>query len=56
MAVLLEEMDETFDWRPTEGRYWVKLKDSRGRFVDAPLNDYRRGSCEHLRRKKLHKK
>lgn len=55
MAVLLEEMDETFDWRPTEGRYWVKLKDSRGRFVDAPLNDYRRGSCEHLRRKKLHK-
>lgn len=55
MAVLLEEMDETFDWLPTEGRYWVKLRDSRGRFVDAPLNDYRRGSCEHLRRKKLHK-
>jgi hypothetical protein len=23
----LEELDETFDWRPTEGRYWVRLKD-----------------------------
>ncbi len=49
MAVLLQEMDETFDWRPKEGQYWVKLKDSKGRFMDAPLEDYRRGSCEHLR-------
>lgn len=49
MAVLLQEMDETFDWRPKEGRYWVRLKDNNGRFTDAPLNDYRRGSCEHLR-------
>jgi hypothetical protein len=49
MAVLLQEMDETFDWRPKEGRYWVKLKDDKGRFMDAPLEDYRRGSCEHLR-------
>lgn len=49
MAVFLQEMDETFDWRPHEGRYWVRLKDNNGRFADAPLNDYRRGSCEHLR-------
>ena len=49
MAVLLQEMDETFDWRPKEGQYWVKLKNSKGRFMDAPLEDYRRGSCEHLR-------
>ena len=49
MAVLLQEMDETFDWRPKEGKYWVKLKDDSGRFCHAPLADYRRGSCEHLR-------
>lgn len=53
MAVLLQELDETFDWRPIEGRYWVRLKDNHGRFMDAPLNDYRRGSCEHLRIKPL---
>ncbi len=51
MAALLEEMDETFDWQPKEGRYWVKLKDGKGRYVDAPLADYRRGSVEHLRLK-----
>lgn len=50
MTELLNEMDETFDWRPKEGRYWVKLRDSSGRFSDAPLNDYRHGSCEHLRK------
>ncbi|MFA6271093.1 MAG: hypothetical protein WC657_07870 [Candidatus Paceibacterota bacterium] len=49
MAALLQEMDETFDWRPSEGRYWVRLKDDNGRFMEAPLNDYRHGSCEHLR-------
>ena len=49
MAILLQEMDETFDWRPKEGRYWVKLKDGNGRFMDAPLNNYRRGNIEHLR-------
>lgn len=49
MSVLLQEMDETFDWRPKGGRYWVKLKDENGRFAEAPLEDYRRGSCEHLR-------
>jgi hypothetical protein len=49
MAALLQEMDDTFDWRP-EGRYWVKLKDANGRYCEAPLNDYRRGSVEHLRK------
>lgn len=52
MTALLQEMDETFDWRPSDGRYWVKLKDDNGRFAEAPLGDYRRGSCEHLRRAK----
>jgi hypothetical protein len=50
MARLLRQMDNTFDWRPKEGRYWVKLKDGEGKYCDAPLGDYRRGSVEHLRR------
>lgn len=49
MADLLREMDDTFDWRPKEGCYWVRLRDDYGRFADAPLGDYRRGSVEHLR-------
>jgi len=50
MAALLQEMDEAFDWRPSEGRYWVRLRKQDGTFADAPLGDYRRGSVEHLRR------
>ena len=51
MAKLLEEMDNTFDWRPEEGRYWVKLRNEKGKFCDAPLWDYRHGNIEHLRKK-----
>lgn len=50
MVALLQELDATFDWRPKSGRYWVRLRDEHGRFSDAPLGDYRRGSVEHLRR------
>lgn len=39
----LEELDDTFNWRPREGRYWVKLKDGQGRYVHDPLMDYERG-------------
>lgn len=39
----LEELDEAIDWRPSEGRYWVQLKDARGRYVEDPLMDYDRG-------------
>ncbi|MDD5305007.1 MAG: hypothetical protein PHS14_18060 [Elusimicrobia bacterium] len=39
----LEELDSTFDWRPEGGRYWVKLKDDRGRYVTDELADYERG-------------
>ena len=49
MAKLLQEMDDTFDWRPKEGRYWVRLRDANGRFCNAPLANYRHGSIEHLR-------
>lgn len=40
---LLEELDDTIDWRPKDGRYWVKLKDSKGRYISDPLMDYQRG-------------
>lgn len=50
MAKLLGEMDDTFDWRPKSGKYWVKLKDGNGKYAHAPLNDYRHGSIEHLRK------
>ncbi len=39
----LSYLDEVADWRPKEGRYWVKLKDGRGRYVHDPLMDYERG-------------
>lgn len=39
----LEELDEAIDWRPSEGRYWVRLKDGQGRFVHDPFMDYQRG-------------
>lgn len=42
-AACLAELDRTIDWRPSEGRYWVRLKDDRGRYVHDPLMDYERG-------------
>jgi len=41
MAALLEELDDTLDWRPKEGRYWVRLKDDNGRFAEDPYWNYR---------------
>lgn len=41
MAVCLAELDETIDWRPKEGRYWVRLKDDKGRYLTDPLQEYR---------------
>lgn len=41
MANLLNELDSTYDWRPNEGRYWVRLKDDKGRYVSDPLMQYR---------------
>lgn len=41
-VALLEEFEGQFpDWRPTEGRYWVTLKDRKGRFTRDPFADYR---------------
>lgn len=43
MAALLEELDETMDWRPKDGCYWVSLKSLDGRYRRDPLADYERG-------------
>lgn len=51
MAALLEQMDDTFEWRPETGRYWVKLRDANGKFTDAPLAEYRHRDVEHLRKR-----
>jgi hypothetical protein len=42
-VALLEEMDDAIDWRPEAGRYWVMLKDDKGRFVRDKFQDYERG-------------
>lgn len=40
---LLNELDKTIDWMPKEGRYWVQLKDDKGRYAYDPFMDYGRG-------------
>jgi hypothetical protein len=40
-ATLLAELDDTLDWRPKEGRYWVQLKDGKGRYKHDPFMEYR---------------
>lgn len=45
---LLEEFDETYDWRPEKGRYWVNLKDGNGRFVEDKLRNYRHPDMDYI--------
>jgi hypothetical protein len=54
MADLLEELDESLDWRPQDGCYWVHLKDDHGKFKHDDFNDYRhlKFDPEKIRRKK----
>lgn len=40
-AEALSELDATIDWRPKEGRYWCRLRDSRGRLVSDKFQNYR---------------
>lgn len=42
-TALLNELDDSIDWQPKSGRYWVTLKDDGGRFAHDPLMDYQRG-------------
>lgn len=48
MVRCLEELDEAFDWRPKEGRYWCHLKDGKGRYVEDPLQQYRRPDYAYI--------
>lgn len=51
---LMNELDETFDWRPETGNYWVQLKDGEGKYVRDPFMQYRhpnREAIEKARRK-----
>lgn len=52
MVALLNELDDTFDWRPEGGCYHVTLKDDAGKFVSLDPNvcDYRHGKVDHLRK------
>ena len=46
-VALLEELDETIDWRPKKGTYWVQLRRHDGKYLplkeNDPLMDYERG-------------
>lgn len=48
MVACLEELDNTFDWRPEEGRYWVQLKDGKGMYRHDPLMEYRHPDSAHI--------
>jgi len=54
-TALLDELDETIDWRPQDGCYWVHLRNSNGKFIADPLKDYERGRrfVEHKDKGKL---
>jgi hypothetical protein len=44
----LDELDETFDWRPKKARYFCFLRNRRGRFLSDPLHDYRRPDLHYI--------
>jgi hypothetical protein len=52
-TALLNELDETIDWRPASGRYWVKLKDGNGRYVKDRFMEYRRPDRDFIQSKLL---
>lgn len=49
MVKCLEELDETFDWRPKDGRYWVQLKDGKGRYTVDRLMQYRHPDIDYIK-------
>ena len=48
----LDELDETFDWRPSIGRYWVQLKDAQGRYATDRFMEYRRPDLAYIESKR----
>lgn len=53
MSDLLDELDETYDWRPKEGRYWCRLKNDKGWFVEDPLMQYRHPNSGYIQSIKI---
>jgi hypothetical protein len=49
MVKCLNELDETYRWRPPEGRYWVRLKNDKGQYVSDPLMQYRHPDKEYIK-------
>jgi len=51
MVQLLDELDNTFDYRPEEGNYWVTLRE-KGKFKSLPkdLCNYRYPDIEHRKK------
>jgi len=54
----LMEFESVFNWRPRQGRYWVRLKTDQGKFIHDPFMGYERGrrritpeECKALMRK-----
>lgn len=40
----LEELDAAIEWRPTDGQYWVVMREGgRNRYLRDPLMNYERG-------------
>jgi hypothetical protein len=48
MVELLTQLDDTFQWRPHQGRYWVELRDANGKFVSDRLKEYRYPDGEYI--------
>lgn len=46
----LDELDDSIDWRPKEGRYWVSLKNNKGKYKHDPLMQYRHVQLPYLRK------
>jgi hypothetical protein len=49
MAALLHELDDTLDWRPKNGRWWVRFKDDQGRYSVPDHCDYRHGEIRRIK-------
>lgn len=44
-ATLLNELDNTIDWRPKTSTYWCMLRDNQtGKYKTDPLYEYRHGN------------
>jgi hypothetical protein len=47
-VTLLKELDDTLDWAPTKGTYYVQLRDEKGRYLYDPFLQYRHVDIEDM--------